>query len=260
MKIKEGILVATSHHIEYLLPWWWYHYSLHNYLPVAFVDLGMTAEARSFCKERGSVIDFIHPSPHAGAKECVDKQLRDRWETVHGKGLWQTRIEWFKKPFVFALSPFEKTLWLDLDCEVRSPIDPILSACECPAGIALTPEADGYQKVFRELGFCDAEETIYNSGVVPYITQSHIIQKWVEEASFHSHKYISDQDALSSLLHREKILFTIMPFEMNWDRGHGPSDEALIFHWHGKPGKQMLKKEIEVLEQIGWLQPIGSTI
>lgn len=252
MKAKEGVLVASSHHIEYLLPWWWYHYSAHNDRPVTFVDLGMSEKARAFCEQKGEVVPFNHPAPHAGEKNGVDPFLAERWEKVHGSGLWQTRKEWFKKPFVFALSPFEKTLWLDLDCEVRGNIEPLFSFCE--KGIALTPEAEIYQIVFRELGFCAPTETIYNSGVVPYLTKSPIISQWVEEVLYFSHKYIGDQDALSSFLHRENIPFTIMPYEMNWDRGHGPNTEALIFHWHGKPGKEMIKEEILTLKQMGWIE------
>ena len=255
MQSKEGVLVASSYHIEYLLPWWWYHYHLHNRWPVAFVDLGMSKKARAFCEQKGELISFHHPVPEAGTKEKVDQSLATRWEKVHGSGLWQTRTEWFKKPFALTLSPFEKTVWLDLDCEVRAGIEPLLTLCK--HGIALTPEAEEYQEVFRQLGFCDPSETIYNSGVMPYLTKSPILSLWKEEVSHSSHKYLGDQDALSSLLYREKVPFASMPYEMNWDRGHGPNPDALIFHWHGLPGKEILKEEILTLQQMGWIESLS---
>jgi hypothetical protein len=250
----QGILAAACQSIEFLIPFWYKALRAHCHLPIAFVDLGMSSEAQAFCRDRGILIDFCHPVPDAGGKENVDPLLALRWEQTHGSGVWHMRKKWFCKPFIFSLSPFQKTLWLDLDCEVRSDITPLLSLCDDSYPIALTPEIEGYQKLFQQYGFSSVLQTIYNSGVVPFIKKSSIIEQWIQESTSASHKYISDQDALSALIHKQNIAVHIMPYEMNWDRTQGHNENALIIHWHSQRGKEILKKQIDFLENIGWLE------
>ncbi len=54
--MSMGVIVASTHHIEWLLPWWWYHFRLHNTLPVAFLDLGMSDASKEWFKQRGELL------------------------------------------------------------------------------------------------------------------------------------------------------------------------------------------------------------
>src|SRR5689334_9119639 len=51
-----GVIVGCDLYQEWLLLWWWSHYSSHNAIPVAFVDMGMSEEGALWCKERGEYI------------------------------------------------------------------------------------------------------------------------------------------------------------------------------------------------------------
>src|SRR5438105_1502086 len=128
--MEQGVLVASTSHLEWILPWWWYHYRAHNDLPVAFGDLGMTESARNWCRDRGELISVEVPEFLVSGKEVVCPQLAEQWEKVIGSGIWDVRLKWFKKPFAFIQSPFTKTLWIDLDCEIRTRLDSFFSRCD----------------------------------------------------------------------------------------------------------------------------------
>ena len=55
-KQMDGIVVGADLTQEWLLPWWWSHYSRFNSLPVAFIDFGMSDEMKKWCQERGELI------------------------------------------------------------------------------------------------------------------------------------------------------------------------------------------------------------
>ncbi len=245
--MERGILVATTSHLEWALPWWWYNYRAHNDLPVAFVDLGMTEKGRCWCKERGELISIDVPDSSIKGKEGVDPHLAQQWEKVIGSGVWDIRQKWFKKPFAFAKTPFMKTVWIDLDCEVRGRLDPFFAYCDNHADLALVREPEALQKGYQSLNFTLPEETTYNSGVVVYRKHAPFLAKWVEEVKERNQHYISDQEALSRILFLEKLTFKELPAHYNWDRALGPNPNALIFHWHGQRGKQMIKEQIAAL-------------
>lgn len=249
--MTQGILVATTSHLEWLLPWWWMNYKAHNRLPVAFVDLGMGTGAKKWCRERGEVISLEVPDCSVFGRDRVDPKMAILWEKVLGTGVWDVRLKWFKKPFAFAHSPFLQTVWLDLDCEVRGSLDSLFSYCRNEAGIALAREADALQQGFQALGFTLPGEVVYNTGVVVYQKGAPILDCWIEEVKKSNQCYISDQEALSRLLFLEKPSFKELPPHCNWDRGLGPNAEALIFHWHGQKGKEMIRGQIEALATLG---------
>lgn len=253
MSIDRGILVASTSHVEWLMPWWWYNYRAHNDLPVAFIDLGMSEDAKSWCQERGELICVDVPDALVFGKERVDPQVAEQWEKVIGSGVWDVRLKWFKKPFAFIRSPFSKTLWIDLDCEIRALLDPLFAHCDNDAGLGLAREPEALQKGYRSLQFTLPEEIAYNSGVVVYRKGAPFLSKWVEEVKERNHLYISDQEALSRVLYLEKPSFQELPAEYNWDRGLGPNPDAWIFHWHGQKGKQMIQEQMANLSALGFV-------
>ena len=49
----KGIIVASDMQQEWLLPWWWEHYTRFNSFPVAFIDFGMSKERENGVKSEG---------------------------------------------------------------------------------------------------------------------------------------------------------------------------------------------------------------
>ena len=67
---------------------------------------------------------------------------------------WQCRNAWFKKPLACLQSPFKRTIWVDLDCEVRRELGELFALGE--QSLALTQDAFvAYSTSYP----------IYNSGV-----------------------------------------------------------------------------------------------
>src|SRR6266404_4365778 len=119
---KRGIIVGANQHCAWLLPWWWRHYARHNTYPVTFFDFGLSEDVIAWCRERGEVIRFNPDTIAMPAKEEIDPQNRAKWEMLYGEAIWSARQGWFCKPVACVQSPYEETLWLDLDCEVCGPL------------------------------------------------------------------------------------------------------------------------------------------
>jgi hypothetical protein len=58
---EKGVLIACDEKLEWLLPWWWFHYQSYHQLPVAFVDFGMSNKAIDWCKKKEFIFLFINP-------------------------------------------------------------------------------------------------------------------------------------------------------------------------------------------------------
>lgn len=119
---QEGIIVGCDQAQEWLLPWWWTHYSAHNSYPVLFIDFGMSQQAQEWCKATGLYAKL------EGFENCqqivVSEDKKRYWQTLIGS-LFNFRTAFFKKPFALLQSPFPLSLWCDLDCQIRGPLDPL---------------------------------------------------------------------------------------------------------------------------------------
>lgn len=227
----NGILVGTDKTQEWLLPWWWERYSAHNTLPVAFVDFGMSDEARQWCEARGQCLDAPAPfalTPHTHFAE--DK--RRRWEARCGDSIWHFRAAWFRKPTAFQRTPFDITCWLDLDCEVRCNLSSLFGELD-DADLAMAPEPAYVQQKDDAYGFLLPGEVSYNSGVVVFRKGAKILREWVELARGCNELFISDQNALSRAIYLHEPPFKELSAQWNWSPSVGESPEARIVHFHG---------------------------
>jgi hypothetical protein len=240
-----GVIVGASSHVEWMLPWWWKNYAAHNALPVVFFDFGLSLHGKKWCQERGKLIPLKVPKTLI-MKE-VEKDRRCIWEKTSGKGIWKVRSQWFKKPFAFLQSPFAKTLWLDLDCEVRGDLAHLMKK----STFALVRESLLCNETFERFKITAPGEVTYNSGVVAFEKNSPILQNWLEEVLDNNHLYIGDQNALSRALFRGEKSFEELPSIYNWDPNEGENKEALIVHFSTMSGKQKIKKELDVLSSMG---------
>lgn len=232
MSQNRGIIVASDAKGEWLLPWWWERYSSANTLPVAFIDFGMTEKTLSWCKERGIVIPY--KQEHSLTEASYD-QL-EGWTKIYGESYRSSRDAWFKKPHACLLSPFEETLWIDIDCEVLDSVEEAFSylkkECAVWYGSSLSiPE--GLEEEAKSGVLC-------NSGVVVFKRNSFIVKEWARKAVFEQEKYFGDECILSSLIYRFPDLVTWLPEEYNWRMSRGVPFQAKIIHWKGEWGKQYI--------------------
>ncbi len=221
-----GVIVASDSREEWLLPWWWDNYHLKNSLPVCCADFGMYNKAKKWCRKRGHLVKIPHFK--IAQKEQIDSKILLEWEKCLSP-FWESRNAWFKKPFALLKSPFEKSLWLDLDCEVMSPLNSIFAHLKSQIAIV-------------KVRTTDEGINLYNSGVIAYKKNAPIIHLWAKISYNQSHLFLSDQDALSHIIHHEKIPVDELPETYNWLMCRGLNTNAKILHWAASWGKEYIRK------------------
>jgi len=231
---RQGFLVAADLTQEWLLPWWWDKYRAFNDHPVAFVDLGLSSEMKQWCKERGHYIYLPIADIFVQDKKEFPIEHVQKWENQHGDHFWESRSAWFKKPLACLRTPFEKTIWMDLDCEIKGKLDPMFSLQIPKNGIGI---AQGYSYI------TDGKDV--NSGVIIFEKGVWIIQEWARQSLLSNNAYVGDQDILYDLIVEHNIPIQDLPLIYNWSRFSEQNPEAVVIHWHGKHGKSYITHQIQ---------------
>lgn len=228
----DGIVVGSDISQEWLLPWWWDNIRKHNDHPVTFVDFGLSEVKKKWCRERGELIslplfDFLIKD-----KEEISLTIADKWEGRYGENFWQYRKAWFKKPAACLQSPYRRTVWLDLDCEVLGSLDKLFEASDHSSGFAIVKDREAPSSSFP----------IYNSGVIAFRRNLPLMNHWAEQSFANNGEFRGDQDLLSEII--QNIPICELPCIYNWHVGYGMNPDAVICHWIGDLGKQMLRDQI----------------
>ncbi len=242
--LLEGVIVGTDQTQEWILPWWWHHYSKFNTLPVTFIDFGMTETAKAFCKERGSLVKLPIPDIFVAEKQEIDDASIHLWENTFGKEFWMRRNGWFKKPMACLLSPYQKSIWIDLDCEVRGSLNPLLTY------ETLALAKDIHDPISERKG--------YNSGVIVFKHGLPLFEEWADTAFASNHLFAGDQDVLTHLIKTRGFKIDELPLIYNWSRCSGEDPEAVVYHWHGRHGKQVIDAQCALLERVGMISPLST--
>ena len=228
---SRGIIVAADHQIEWLLAWWWKYYSLYNTYPVVFVDLGMSPRALKWCSERGALIPLDDTIEVFSDK--VPSHLAQRWEKIYGSKLWVSREQWFKKPLVLQKTPFDLSLWIDVDCEICQSLTPIFDALPTSSSWGMVQESPRPEST----------GILYNSGVILYRKTSSLLSRWTDLCRYENYRFMGDQDALSHLILTEKFPLYLLPPTYNWLMDEGLHLEIIIAHWFGAWGKTFIRTQ-----------------
>ncbi len=240
----DGIIVGANQDFERFLPWWWHQYSFHNAYPVTFVDFGMSERARLWCALRGEVRILNLPENFVAPIQAVDPTLLLLWKKMYKDNGWNSRREWFKKPFALLQTPYARTIWIDLDCEVRGDLSPLFSLCDSLGGIAVTPLNQDSQQKLLECHLRLPEEQIYSSGVIVYRRHIPPINEWAERSFHENVEFFGDQDILSRVLYERKTVVSPLPDSYHDTATNDPKN-VIIQHWGGKEGKQHILKMIQ---------------
>jgi hypothetical protein len=224
----EGIIVGTDLTQEWLLPWWWSHYHSFNSYPVAFVNFGMSEEAKHWCCQHGELISLPHVELLVAEREEIEPHLVQQMEEACGNNFWSSRNAWFKKPLACLHSPFAKSIWIDLDCQVRGSLSPLF-ASEEPFALA-EEESD--------LPPC------YNAGVIVFKHGINWIEEWAKRCLLQHQQFRGDQDVLNAIIKEHELMILTLPALYNWSRLKGKHPEAVIWHWHGPQGKNEIAYQI----------------
>lgn len=250
-KIGDGVIAGCSRNQEWLLPWWWMHYSMHNQHPVTFVDFGdMSATARDFCSKRGRLVTMDFPESYITAESMLLEKHKSAWK---GKELdiGASRSAWFKKPFACLCSPYQRAIWIDLDCQVRLPIDPIFEYCQNACQMAIGTEPPIVQQFHEQIGVLYFGELEYNTGVIVFQHGCAVIQEWAKMCLKRNECLRGDQEALSRMAFEGDFTLPLLEPIHNCRaemRQAVKVKSVIIFHWLGG-SKHHIKEQISLLEK-----------
>src|SRR5690606_28348364 len=138
----------------------------------------------------GELIPLLVVDDFVAEREEIATELVSDWEKSFSKKFWPSRNAWFKKSLACLQSPFQRTIWCDLDCEIRGSIEPLFAYSEHPSGIALRREDP------RE----SLSYPVYNSGVIVFQRNLPLIEEWARQSFEKNHEFCGDQDLLSHLI------------------------------------------------------------
>lgn len=234
-KKKKGVLCGAEQTQEWLLPWWWSRYSEHNAYPVTFCDFGMSDEMKKWCVARGEVITIELEPSSITPRNGIDNELAKHWESMYGWNVWNSRRTWFKKPFAFLESTYEKAIWIDLDCEVLGSLEPLFRELNSASELGIVRD-------FSTLHLPRLDSRVrYNGGVVVFNHGASIFESWAEGAIHQNHQFGGDDALLSHLIHAHQLEVLELPEEYNWRMARGLNLSAVILHWIGNGGKAYIR-------------------
>lgn len=239
-RLSRGVIVGADLTQEWLLPWWWERYRRHNTLPVFFVDFGMSQEGKAWCRERGELHALPLSDAFVAERSEISPPLVEEMERVCGKQFWPSRTIWFKKPFACLLSPFSQGLWIDLDCEVCGCLDPLFSLSQGKLGMV--------REAFDNRG----ANQQYNAGLILFPHGAQCITEWADRSVRENHLFRGDQDVLNALIQERNFPLVELPEIYNWSRLKKANPEAVVVHWHGPHGKDIIAYQMTctTLEQL----------
>lgn len=256
-KPEDGIIVGCANNQEWILPWWYMNYQQYNNYPITFIDFGdMSLAAKSWCHKRGQLMSLNIPTNefvHAQSK--FQPELVNLWNTTYGDDVWLARLEFFKKPFACLASPYQRTVWMDLDCQIFKSIQPLFDFCENPQGIAVAEEIPPVRLWHAQRGTIEPDEIEYNSGVIAFKHNTPIIEEWAEYCLMQGGHLHGDQEALSRMLYEKGDRLPPLDPIYNWRgpitiQNEDDCNSIVILHWLGS-SKNMIQMQIDHFKERG---------
>lgn len=211
--MTKGFIVGCDKEQEWLLPWWLDNFTRHNWHDVVVFDFGMSKRMRR------------------KASAWFDRVI----------GLRTLSKGWFNKPVAIAASPFDLSVWMDLDCEVRGDLGGLFY--HASKGFAVAP--DKYARSLpsvREQPW--AKDAWFNSGVVAFSKQSPVPREWLSAMAGRG-TIRGDQEVLASIWPKVEKRVYALPRKYNNLRLEGLKDDALVWHHTGPLGKMHIRNLIE---------------
>lgn len=238
--MDKGILTGCDERQEYLLKWWWNHYSKHNDYPVTFCDFGMTLSAKKWCESKGNVITQ-KSIPIQNLSQNIE---HSPWKETLFPLMWNNRTSWFQKAFAQAQSPYNLSIWLDLDCEVVKNLHPCFDLIQEGDGFAICPyNATEKALALKRKILKEGTEGV-QAGVFAYRKDSPVIPAWLQWCQDHHTQDFSEESCLSEMLKEKKYDIVYMSRNFNWTHVEQTNFQALVLHHASATRKRNLLLKI----------------
>lgn len=249
--MQKGVIVGSDKNQEWLIPWWWENYSKYNKLPVIFFDYGLSNEIKEFCKSNGTLLPIKDHFDVDINKTPIE--YKKFWQVFNGKSCMKlARPGWFKKPAACLNSPFDLTLWVDLDCEIFGNIEPIFSYLTDESDLCIRKFVSDKDLIDRGIDVkilnlfkpeIKEGEIIYNSGVMVFRKNSPIIKNWYELCKTNNYLFHGDDEALSRIIYEKNYNTDTLPPKYHVFYEIENNKNAVILHYIGMNGKLAIIKK-----------------
>ncbi len=243
----NGIITGCDRNQEWLLPWWYEQIREHHPdLPIAFADMGISDTAKRWCSDRGilipeSQIDPLSPFP----QEIGWLYQKKKWK-CKGCPPIPNDIS-FRKPLIMQQSPFERSLWLDLDCQVVGNLTPLFSMKLPPTKLAVRSSAALFE--MESIDECEKMNVAScNSGVILFEKESYLLHFWCHLVQQARNSFCVDDQLLAFAIHKYLVPVGEFSLKNNWLSRWGLNKNAVIIHWAGAEEKNVLwlyRKELK---------------
>jgi hypothetical protein len=191
----------------------------------------MSKKMQMWCRKRGDLVRI----EGTAIQETVSPQLLAQGLGIYGEALWGHRSQWFKKPFACVQSPYRVGLWLDVDCEVLGPLEPLIASFQLDKQLALAREVGSLHLPKLHPRIC------YNGGVILFAHGAPLVEQWVASVPELNAEFMGDDLLLSHLIYKTSCDVQEIPALYNWRLHQGINFEAQIFHWMGPKGKDYVR-------------------
>ena len=205
----KAFVTGCDENHEWMLEWFFKNYKKHmKDVPLVFANFCLTPD---------------------GIKKVL--------ENVHAVMNLKTFDEegWFKKPMSMIKCPSKKTIWIDLDCEIRDDISNLFNMLK-PNMLNMVEDKPWTMR---------GQELWHNSGVVGFIDKPTILYDWAK--AIRDNPVQGDQEVLHLLLNPiTKIKYiNDIPNEYNVLRlqveADGYAGAIKVMHWTGQKGKNKIR-------------------
>ena len=210
--MSKAFMIGSDDKTEWMIPWFVENYKKHNNISLTVVDFGMS----------DSMLQWL--------EQNVDSMGEMRIDTNGGP-------KWFLKPLAMMNSPYTKTCWIDVDCEVLGDISGIFDLI-VPQKLNMVVD-----RPWSKNGI------MYNSGVVGFQGRPEILQKWHQQIMARPAR--GDQetlygmlDPLAQLMYINEIPHKYNVLRLDYENGTVPKD-VLVNHWTGNKGKEIIRGKMK---------------
>tara|TARA_Y100001935_G_scaffold12613_1_gene9780 strand:+ start:13013 stop:13654 length:642 start_codon:yes stop_codon:yes gene_type:complete len=205
----KAFVTGCDENHEWMLEWFFKNYKKHmKDVPLVFANFGLTPDGLKKVRENVHAVMNLKPFDEEG---------------------------WFKKPMSMIKCPSKKTIWIDLDCEIRDDISNLFNMLK-PNMLNMVEDKPWTMR---------GQELWHNSGVVGFIDKPTILYDWAK--AIRNNPVQGDQEVLHLLLNPiTKIKYiNDIPNEYNVLRlqveTDGYAGAIKVMHWTGQKGKNKIR-------------------
>jgi hypothetical protein len=208
----KAFITGCDKNHEWMLKWFFKNYKKHmKDVPLIFANFGLSDKGLTIVRENAHAVMNL--------------------ETFDEKG-------WFKKPLAMLKSPSKKTVWIDLDCEIRDDVSNLFNML-VPNKLNMVEDKPWTMR---------GKELWHNSGVVGFIDKPAILYQWAK--AIRDAPVKGDQEVLHLMLNpitKIKYIndipneYNVLRLQTETDGYDGP---IKVMHWTGAKGKDKIKAMI----------------